>query len=178
MKRIKNLMANAIAVCGGIFLISAISLMAALIAQYIYGLQPCPLCIMQRWPFVITALLGAAGMVILYRHEGEKWAARLVFASSVVFLAGSAIAFYHTGIEQHWWSSMLEGCNADLEAASAEDLMALLDSKPAVRCDVIPWADPVFGISMAGYNAMMSFALAIGCAFSSVMIMRKRNGVL
>ncbi len=171
-------MANALAVCGGIFLISAISLMMALIAQYVYGLQPCSLCIYQRWPFAIAGLLGACGMAALYKQEGTKYAAIFVFLSALTFLAGGIIAFYHTGVEQHWWTSILEGCAADFNAGNVEDLMAMLDNKPAVRCDEIPWADPIFGLSMAAYNAIMSPILAIGCGISAVLITRKANGVL
>ncbi len=175
---LKYLLANSIAVCGGIFLVSTTSLMMALIAEYAFGLEPCILCIYQRWPYVITALLGVMGIAAAYKEEWMKFSALAVLLSSAVFFVGAVIAFYHVGVEQHWWKSALEGCEVDFDPNNVEDLMAILDNKPAVRCDVIPWADPVFGLSMAAYNAMMSFALGIGCAISSVMIARRANGVL
>lgn len=175
---VKNILANSVAMCGGIFLISAVSLMTALIAQYVYGLQPCILCLYQRLPYGVAAILGAIGLAALYKHEWQKIAAFTVFLSSVTFLIGSVIASYHFGVEQHWWTSFLEVCAADFDAADTDDLMGLLSAKPAVRCDVVAWADPVFGLSMAGHNALFSMGLAVTCAVSSILIMRKVNGVL
>ncbi|MCB9996436.1 MAG: disulfide bond formation protein B [Rhodospirillales bacterium] len=171
-------MANPVAVNGGIFLISAITLMVALISQYVYGLQPCILCIYQRVPYALTALLGIGGLITLYKEEWGRHAALTVFLSSIIFFIGSVIAFYHSGVEQHWWVSILEGCKVDFDAGSVEELMQLMDNKPAARCDEIPWADPVFGLSMAAYNTMMSFGLGVGCAISAILIRRKDNGLL
>ncbi|PJB72630.1 MAG: disulfide bond formation protein B [Alphaproteobacteria bacterium CG_4_9_14_3_um_filter_47_13] len=179
IEKIKYLLANQTAVFGGIFLISAVSLMTALIAQFIYNLEPCTLCLYQRVPYVITLLLGLIGMVTLYKHEWTRFSALFVLVAGIMFLSGGIIAFYHSGVEQHWWKSFLQGCAIDFDTGkSVNDLMALFESKPAVRCDEIPWADPFFGISMAGYNAILSFILAITCALSALCIIRKKNGLL
>lgn len=175
---IKKILTNDIAVFGGIFLISALSLMTALIAQYVFGLQPCPLCLYQRVPYVLTALLGIGGLALLYRHEGTRFSAPLTALCGFIFLAESAIAFYHSGVERHWWKSFLEGCAADFDPGkSAADLMALFDNKPAVRCDAIPWADPFFGLSMANYNAALSLGLACACFLSAFLLLQKKKSV-
>ncbi len=175
---LKHIMANPVAVCGTIFLISALSLMTALIAQYVFKLEPCILCIYQRWPYGIAMILSFFGLAVLYKEEWVRYSSALVFLCAVTFLIGGAIAFYHVGVEQHWWKSALEGCAVDFSAASVDELMALMDNKPAARCDQIAWADPIFGISMAGYNMVMSFALAIGSALAAIFMQRKVNGVL
>lgn len=172
----KELLANPIVVCGGIFLISALSLMTALISQYVFGLEPCILCIYQRWPYGIAMLLATAGLAMLYDEHRVKYTAIAVLLCAAVFFAGGLIAFYHVGVEQHWWISAVEGCVANFETGSIEDLKALLDSTPAVRCDQVAWS--FLGISMAGYNMLLSFALAAGCALSALFIQRKINGVL
>jgi disulfide bond formation protein DsbB len=179
VRLIRDMLANKIIALSGIFLVSAVSLMMALIAEYIFGLQPCILCLYQRIPFVLTALIGFAGMITLYKEEWTQYAGLMVFISGLIFFVGGVIAFYHVGVEQHWWRSHLEGCAVDFDAdADPAALMELLKNKPAVRCDVIPWVDPVFGLSMAVYNCLMSFGLAAGCTLSAVLIERKKNNLL
>lgn len=173
-----NYLSNPIIMSGFIFLVSCSSLTMALIAQYVFGLEPCILCIYQRWPYGITALLGVIGLASLYKEEWAKYVAGIVFLSAVTYFIGGLIAFYHVGVEQHWWVSVLEGCAVDFETGSVDELIALFDNKPAVRCDEIPWADPIFGISMAGYNVLMSLGLAVICGISSVLIARRANGML
>lgn len=171
---IKKYLSCPIFVCGAIFIISVTSLGMALIAQYIFGLKPCILCIYQRVPFVITALAGLAGLIMSYSPDRLKIVAGLVFISSLTFLAGGIIAAYHTGVELHWWSSFLEGCT--VEFGDAQDLLAMIESTEAARCDEIPWADPLFGLSMANYNALMSFGLFAICLSSSILMTRRANG--
>lgn len=173
----KYILSNPVLACGFIFLISCLSLAFALVAQHVFDLQPCVLCLYQRWPYGINALLGAAGLALLYKEEWTKRAAVTVFLASLFFFAGGVIASYHVGVEQHWWTSILEGCAVDFDTSSVDDLVALFDNnKPAVRCDEVAWR--LFGISMAGYNVLMSFALAGISLWSSILIVRRANGVL
>lgn len=173
---IKAFLANPIVACGMIFLVSAISLIAALIAQYAFGLEPCILCIYQRWPYGIAMLLAVAGLGTLYDERWTKYTAIIVFMCAIVFFTGGLIAFYHVGVEQHWWASAVEGCAANFETGSIEQLKAMMDKKPAVPCDQVAWS--FLGVSMAGYNLLLSFALAAGCGFSAVYIRRKTDSGL
>lgn len=147
-------------VCGGIAFISAFSLGAAYTAQYLFGLEPCILCLYQRIPFAITLVLGLVGLV------AARVAQPVILLSAIVFLCGSGLAFYHHGVEQHWWVSHFEACAGDTaitEAADPQAALAALLETPSVRCDEIPWIDPVVGWSMAAWNAIMSFLLGLGC---------------
>ena len=175
---LKHMMANPVTACGAIFLISAIALMTALLAEYAFDLQPCILCIYQRWPYGIAMILSIVGLGTLYEENWIRFCSPAVFLCAVVFFINGLIASYHIGIEQHWWTSAIEGCAVDFAPGSVEELMAMMDNKPAVRCDEIAWADPVLGLSMTVYNMMLSFTLAVGSAFSAVYIQRKLNGIL
>lgn len=157
-----KLLSCAVFVNAGIIGVSLFSLGAAFTAQYAYGLEPCILCVIQRWPFGIAAALGAAGLYFALSRK-ERMSAALVAMSGVTFLVNAVIAFYHTGVEQHWWPSHLEGCAVPDLGATPADLLKAIESAPVVRCDVIPWADPFLGLSMANYNAAMCLGLAIGC---------------
>lgn len=174
---LKNILSDVVLVSGAIFTLSVISLAAALTAEHLYGLAPCILCIYQRIPYLIAALLATASLIIAFRAERAKIAAFTIFLCTPVFLIGAGIAFYHVGVEQHWWVSHLEGCAVEFAAASPEDLMALIDAAPAARCDEIAWADPFFGISMAGYNIAYSLGLAAFSALGALFITRKTNGL-
>ncbi|KLN62356.1 disulfide bond formation protein [Kiloniella spongiae] len=137
----------------------AVVLGAALVFQYVGGLYPCVLCMYQRWAYVVAA--GFAFLAWLLRKNPTL--ARLTLgASSLSFLTGAGIAGFHVGVEKQWWegTSECQGDALDL-SASIEDLTSQLMDQPIVRCDVVPWE--LFGISMAGYNIVISLALALLC---------------
>lgn len=170
----KSLLSSPLPVGIGIFGISLISLISAWIAQYGFGLQPCTLCLYQRAPFAAAAILGAlgAGFGAYQRREA---AALVTGISGFVFLAGSVIAAYHSGVERHWWKSMFESCSGLSVGGDARSLLERIEHASAVPCDQIPWADPILGLSMANYNAMMSFGLWILCLMAARLIWRQSS---
>lgn len=128
---------------------SAGLLLGALAFQYIGGMAPCALCIWQRWPHVV-ALLAGAGLVL-----PGPWTALGALGTGV----SGAIGVYHTGVERRWWegpSSCTSG--GDLSGLSAQELLDQIMAAPVVRCDEVPWE--LLGLSMASWNAVLSFALA------------------
>lgn len=156
-----------------IFGISTFSLIAALIAQYQFGLEPCILCLYQRVPFVAAGLLTLAGLALLKKKQNT--APFLIGVCGLFFLLNAAIAFYHSGVERHWWASFLEGCKLDFGADTADTagLLESIMSATAVRCDVIPWVDPLLGLSMANYNVLLCSGLFGVCMLSAALMMRQ-----
>jgi len=136
---------------------SLAALAVALASQYGGGLQPCVLCIYQRWPYGVAAALGLVGVLV----AGSPGLLRLVLLlAGVAFLVDAGIAAFHVGVEQHWWAGTNE-CGSTLDLTlSAEELKKQLLNQPVVRCDEVPWS--LFGISMAGYNFL--YAAACGLA--------------
>ena len=173
---LKTILSDVILVCGGIFCLSVLTLATALVSQFVFGLEPCTLCHYQRVPYAITAVLALIGLIVAIEPERMKISAFLIFLCSPIFLAGAAVAFYHVGVEQHWWTSFLEGCAVDLGVPSGQDLLKMIESKPAPRCDQIAWQDPIIGVSMAGYNVIVSLALAAGSLAGSIFVTRRANG--
>lgn len=152
--------------------VSSGALLGAYFFQYVVGLAPCILCLYQRAPHAALILLGLIAFGLgLKRHP--KKAAFLILLCAALYLVSSGLAFYHAGVEQHWWVSAFEACSAPI-SFSADNLVAQLEKTAAVRCDAIAWQ--MFGISMAGYNAMLSFIMAVYCAIASVLITRRANG--
>lgn len=135
-----------------LLLASGAILGAALASQYWGGLAPCELCYWQRWAHVAAM---APALLALFAPGRAR---AVLLGVAVLTLLGSAgIAFFHAGVEQKWWAG-LSGCGVTGGADSIADLKAQIMAAPVVRCDDI--AFQFLGISMAGWNALASLALA------------------
>ena len=141
-------------------LILAISLAAlamALIGQFAFGLEPCILCLYERVPWAAAAAVAAIGLL--------GWAGRSalpVALCAVVFAAGAALAFYHVGVEEHWWAS-ITGCGGGpVSGITLDDLSpTALASSSRKPCDRVDWR--VFGLSLAALNAIASTLASLAC---------------
>jgi disulfide bond formation protein DsbB len=135
------------------FLASAAMLAGAHGFELLLGLAPCALCLKQRefhWAILALAILCFA--LLRFRPGLAALAAGVL---GLGFLASACMGAYHVAVEQHWVLAQCE-TNGDLSAIrslGADERIA------APRCDVIAWS--LFGISMAGYNALISLALAL-----------------
>ncbi len=145
------------------------ALATALVAEYMFDLAPCPLCVYQRWPYVATALLAALAMATATRG---RWPALLVGLAGLVFAGESALAFYHVGVEQGWFEGLAACAGVGETPDTLEALRAqLLEGPPPPRCDEPAWT--LFGVSMAGYNVIYAAALA-GFSGAAAVIMAKK----
>lgn len=131
---------------------AALLLLGALAFQYLGGLAPCHLCLLQRWPH---ALAIALALLILVWPRRE-----LAAIAAVVVLTGAAIAGYHAGVEAGFWAGPAT-CTAagSVTGVPTEELLAQILEAPVVRCDDIAWS--LAGVSMAGWNAILSGLLAL-----------------
>ncbi|GGH17867.1 dihydroneopterin aldolase [Cribrihabitans marinus] len=129
---------------------SAALLLGAWGFQYLGGLAPCKLCYWQRYPHAVAALLGLAALALPGRA--------LPLLGALAALATAGIGAFHAGVEQGWWSGPSTCSSGPVGGLSAEELMDQIMAAPLVRCDDIPWE--MLGISMAGWNALISLGLA------------------
>lgn len=130
---------------------SAAMLLAAWGFQYLGGMAPCKLCIWQRYPHGAAALIGALALASGWRI--------LPWGGALAALSTGGIGLYHAGVEQGWWEGPTTCTSGPIGNLSAEQLMAQILEAPLVRCDDIPWE--LFGISMAGWNGVISIGLAL-----------------
>ncbi|MDO5647387.1 disulfide bond formation protein B [Paracoccus sp. (in: a-proteobacteria)] len=137
---------TALAGAGSAFLlIGALGFQAA-------GYAPCPMCILQRWPHLAAVVIAAAIWATGWLRAGAV-------LGVVAALVATGLAVQHVGVEQGWWAGPTT-CSSgigDLARMSAQDLMARLQTAPVIRCDEVAWS--LFGISMAGWNALFSAGL-------------------
>ncbi len=139
------------------------ALAAALASQYWGDLQPCVLCIYQRYAYLGAAAFGLLGLIAGPRTGARRAAVAL---AGLAFLTGAAIAAFHVGVEQQWWRGTA-GCHApafDPNASIAELRKQLLETR-FVPCDAVPWS--LFGLSMAGYNVLASLGLALASVWAA-----------
>jgi disulfide bond formation protein DsbB len=151
--------------------ISVVALGAALVSQYVFDMHPCYLCLWQRIPYAVVILLSVMGVFAL-KIMGKKYGMFNVMLCGIAFLINAGIAFYHVGVEQHWWES---ACSfKDLADLAATDMAAAIKAAPAVSCDQIPFE--LFGISMAGYNVLLCGGLGVYSLIASRTVMKCEEG--
>ena len=119
--------------------------------QYIGGLAPCQLCLWQRWPHAAAIAIGLVALLTGWR--GLAW------LGALAALATAGIGLFHVGVEQLWWEGLASCTAGSIEGISAADLLdPSKDVAAVVRCDEIAWQ--MLGVSMAGWNAVLSVVLA------------------
>jgi len=132
---------------------SAIVLAAVLSAQYLGGLAPCELCLTERWPWDAALVVALVATIVGSRSALPRVALLL----AALFVASSALGFYHVGVEQRWFAGP-SACTASVTPTTLEALKAQLMHQQPVRCDEPAWT--LFGVSLAGWNLLASLAMA------------------
>jgi disulfide bond formation protein DsbB len=108
------------------------------------------LCLWQRWPHGAAIAIGGIALV-----AGWRW---LPFAGAAAAALTGVIGVYHTGVEMRWWQGPTTCTSGGDLSGSADDLLNQIMEAPLIRCDEVAWA--FAGLSMATWNAILSFALA------------------
>lgn len=141
-------------------------LVAVFVFQFGLNLQPCVLCVYQRWPYVAVIVLSLAA-ISLARKLGSTVFHYLIALS---FAVTAGIGGFHVGVEQGWWEGTSE-CVADTSnTVSIDQLKAQIMSAPLSKCNEVAWE--LFGISMAGYNMLFAAAMAL---FMIIAASRNKN---
>jgi len=154
-----------------LFLIASGAVIAiALLFQYVGGFAPCELCLYERWPYYAAIAVAIIGL-----FSGSNAAMRAVLGlGAALFLAGTALAAYHVGVEQHWIAGPTACTGGPGGADSIEALKAQLLSREPVNCDEPAWT--AFGISLAALNLLASLALAVFCLAAIRLVAPRRAG--
>jgi disulfide bond formation protein DsbB len=149
---------------------AAAALALALVAQYGFDLQPCVLCIWQRWPYLAAVLLGLAAASVA-RNRGAA-TALTGFAILAVLVSGGIGAF-HVGVEQGWWEGT-SGCGSVSASDDLATLRAQIMAAPIVRCDEVAFS--LLGLSMAGWNVLFALGVAVAAIRAMVKSVAARAG--
>ncbi|SDF78663.1 disulfide bond formation protein B [Thalassobaculum litoreum] len=139
---------------------AAAALAAALISQYGFDLQPCVLCIWQRWPYLAAIGLGLAAIALRRAPARRAPAAARALTGLAILavLVSGGIGGFHVGVEQGWWEGT-SGCGSTSGTDDLNALRAQIMNAPIVRCDEVAFS--LFGISMAGWNLLYALGVAL-----------------
>lgn len=128
----------------------------ALGSQYLGGLHPCEMCYWQRWPHATA--IGFALVAFTAPLRSTQSRAFIVLAALAIAISG-AIGVYHAGVEAKIFEGLTQ-CTATGKGLSTADLLKQITHAAIVRCDEVQFR--FLGISMAGWNAILSLSGAAG----------------
>ena len=135
-----------------ILIIISLTLISALIIQYWLGHQPCKLCLYERIPYFLSMLLI---IKILFIKKYEKITLLMLF---LVFMSSAALAFYHFGIEQGFFSESLACATGDLSKTLSKDELLQQLKQNSISCKEVSFR--MLGLSLAAINTIFSLVLS------------------
>jgi len=143
---------------------AAIALGIAQASERWGGLVPCALCLWERWPYRIAAVLGLVAAFL------SPSAARVTMALlALTVLAGVGLATIHVGVEFHWWPSPLPECAAPtFSGGSIAERLAHMPATPAKPCDDPTYLIPFVPVSMAEMNLIFALLFTAAAAWSVI----------
>ncbi len=150
-------------------LVPAALLAGALGSQYIGGLHPCEMCYWQRWPHYAAAALAIGSFALRGQPDRGR---SLVWLAGLAILASGAIGVYHASVEMGVFEG-ITACTAAISGGSSADVLANIMATPLIRCDAVQWS--LLGISMAGWNALISISSALVILWLSLRRPRPAN---
>ncbi len=135
--------------------ISILILLIVYYLEFFQGIVPFKLCFYQRFPYFIIILLAISFLLI--KNQNLKKITFLFYI--LIFTSSLIMSVYHFGIEKNLWNA-LTGCETNIKSFSDSDnLKEYLLNKNYVSCDDVSFK--FLGISLAGYNIILSFILLI-----------------
>ena len=136
-----------------IFAIISLTITFALIIQYWLGHEPCKLCLYQRIPYFLAILL------IIKIFFFKKYEKITLLILTLIFVSSAALAFYHFGIEQGFFSESLACTSPDLsKTLSKEQLLEQLKQNN-ISCKDVSFR--ILGLSLAAINTIFSLVLSV-----------------
>jgi disulfide bond formation protein DsbB len=139
--------------------IAAATLAGAWFFELVLDIRPCPLCLEQRYAYYLAVPLG---LVLAFAASRRAPRPVLLAGFAVLLLAALANAWlggYHAGVEWKFWEGPTDCSGPVVNLGSAGTLLERLDTVKVVRCDEVQWR--VLGLSLAGYNVLISLAMAL-----------------
>ncbi|MFN4226281.1 MAG: disulfide bond formation protein B [Hyphomonas sp.] len=146
-------------------LASAAMLAAAHAFEAFGGLYPCPLCLRQREVYWALIAMTLTGLALWRLVPKRRFLVALNVLIGLVFVTGVVVAFYHAGVEWKVFPPP-NGCSG----GPGTDPMTFGDIDQPVNialCTDAPFY--IFGLSMAGWNGVISAVLA-GVSFAAAAI--------
>jgi disulfide bond formation protein DsbB len=137
---------------------AAATILGAYYFQYVLHYAPCELCLDERIPYYVgiplALVVALAGVFNAPRPLLVTGLALLV----IIMLIGAGLGVFHSGVEWKLWPGPAHCSGAIGGNFGGGGLLEQMNRTRIVPCDAAAWR--LFGISLAGYNALISLALA------------------
>ena len=142
--------------------IGAATIAGALVSEHVYGLVPCKLCLTERQPYYVGVPLALVALLLPARGPWRRIALGLL---ALVFLVSAGLGAYHAGAEWGFWPGPADCGGGAANAPDVGGFLRQLESVKVVSCTEAAWR--FGGISLAGWNAVVSAGLALVAGWSA-----------
>jgi disulfide bond formation protein DsbB len=146
--------------------IAAATLAGAWFIQLVMGIQPCELCLAQRYAYYLVVPLGTLTFIAAARDVPRGALLACLAVIALTTLGNAGLAAYHAGVEWGFWQGPTACTGPVGNLGSAGNLLERLNTVKVVRCDEVQWK--FLGLSLAGYDVLISLAMAAIAAWGAV----------
>ena len=147
------------AAAAAIAVVSIVTLAGAWFMQLVLGIQPCPLCLEQRYAYYAAIPVAALIAVCALRGVPRRNLAGGLVLLALAFIVNAGLGVYHAGVEWAFWQGPTDCSGPITDFGNTGNLLDGLNKVKFVRCDEVQWR--FLGLSLAGYSALISFGLAV-----------------
>ena len=130
-----------------LFILSIIILISAYIIQYVFGYQPCNLCLIERIPYVLVII------ILIINYKFQKNQNFYIILLLLVFSFSIIISAYHLSIELGLIEESAICVSKNIDLITKEDIIKSLQELRVSCKDV---AFKIFGLSLTTYNIIIS----------------------
>ena len=154
--RTQPVAASAAAIAAG----GILTILGAYYFQYVLGYPPCPLCLEQRVAYYVSIPLAAMILLGLSVNSSRKVLTLALVAIAAAMIWNAGLGVYHSGVEWKWWAGP-QDCSGALPdfSSGGGTILDQIKRTRVVRCDEAAWR--FLGLSLAGYNVLISLTLAV-----------------
>ncbi|WP_414472106.1 disulfide bond formation protein B [Microvirga sp. M2] len=145
-----------------VVLAAAATIGGALVFEHGFGYVPCKLCLIQRNPYYVAMPLGVVAALL-----PPFWTRAGLWLLALVFLVSAGLGAYHAGVEWGFFVGPSDcGGGSGAGAGNVGDFLSQLQNTRVVSCTAAAWR--FLGLSLAGWNVLISLALAAFAAKAAV----------
>jgi disulfide bond formation protein DsbB len=134
------------------------TLLGAYLFEYVLGYRPCPLCLEQRIAYYVSIPLAALVLLGISVNSSLKVLMLALLVIGGVMLWNAGLGAYHSGVEWGWWQGPQDCSGTAPNFGAGGSLIEQINRTRVIRCDEAAWR--FLGLSLAGYNVLISLSLA------------------
>lgn len=135
-----------------LWFISLIILAFSFYHQYFEKFEPCNLCHLQRFVYLLICTIAPFGLI-------RRIYVPIKTALNFIFFLGFCLASYHALVQIGW---LADRCIVTQKIENMTDFMQMLEH-PKTHCAIIGWK--LFGLSASIYNSIFSLCALISLNF-------------